>query len=338
MSVDGKTLKLLEAASSFAWSSQISYWSCWTTPCNEQNVNWQDADVDGMHHGKVSAQPEIIPKNSERDLWSVLHTYTFLRVTSGFLWMYWWFELSGAVGSWIWSRIDIPTSSIYMHHGNKNLIKEWKAVILVMILFYPGLKCLLVKLQTPTRREQGNSLQTRRYAAQIQINKHVHIVVFRVGNLIIRFKEKTKKTLEELTLVFFMLMKIFPACFEKCVAFSFKKLWASTIFCFKQSSISLALGCTWGCSHIASRLERVVEAVSSNNPFALSSLFSWDLVETSLCIAKHGNGHNHSTGNFKPSFANMNQHQQMQKSKKVSQARKLSLAHHKLLVNSGTFL
>jgi hypothetical protein len=75
-----------------------------------------------------------------------------------------------------------------------------------------------------------------------------------------------------------------------------------------------------------------VEAVSS-------SLFSWDLVETSLCIAKHGNGHN-STGNYKPSFANMNQHQhqQMQKSKKVSQARKLSLAHHKLLVNSGTLL
>jgi hypothetical protein len=67
--------------------------------------------------------------------------------------------------------------------------------------------------------------------------------------------------LEELALVFFMLMKIFPACFEKYVAFSFKKLWASLTFCFKQSSISLALGCTWGCPHIASRLERVVEAL-----------------------------------------------------------------------------
>ncbi len=278
--------------------------------------------------------------NPERDLWSVLHTYTFLRVTSGFLWMYWWFELSGAVGSWIWLRIDIPTSSIYMYHGNKNLIKEWKAVILVMIWFYPDLKYLLVKLQSPTWREQGNSLQTRRYAAQIQINEHVHIVVFRVGNLIIRSKEMTKKMLEELALVFFLVMKIFPACFEKCVAFSFKKLWASPIFCFKQSSISLALGCTWGCPHIASHLERVVEAVSSNNPFALSSLFSWDLVETSLCSAKHINGHNNSTGNYKPSFANMNQHRhrQMQKSKKVSQARKLSLSHRKLLVNSGILL
>lgn len=76
-------------------------------------------------------------------------------VTSGFLWMYWWFELYGAVGSWIWSRIDIPTSSIYMHQGNKNLIKEWKTVILVMIWFYPDLTCLLVKLQTPTWREKS---------------------------------------------------------------------------------------------------------------------------------------------------------------------------------------
>jgi ribosomal protein L30E len=99
------------------------------------------------------------------------------------------------------------------------------------------------------------------------------MVVFRVGNLIIRSKEKTKNILEERARVF-MLMKIFPACFEKCVAFSFNKLWASPIFYFKQSSISLALGCTWGCPHIASHLERVVEAVSSNNPFALSSLFS----------------------------------------------------------------
>lgn len=93
--------------------------------------------------------------NPERDLWSVLHTYTFLRVTSGFLWMYWWFELSGAVGSWIWSRIDIPTSSIYMHHGNKNLIKEWKAVILVVTWFYPDLKCLLVKTSDSNLKRTG---------------------------------------------------------------------------------------------------------------------------------------------------------------------------------------
>jgi hypothetical protein len=35
---------------------------------------------------------------------------------------------------------------------------------------------------------------------------------------------------------------------------------------------------------------------------------------------------------------NQHRHRQMQKSKKVSQARKLSLSHRKLLVNSGILL
>jgi hypothetical protein len=68
-------------------------------------------------------------------------------------------------------------------------------------------------------------------------------------------KKRQKKMFEELTLVFFL-----PAL-RSVLLFSFNKLWASPIFYFKQSSISLALGCTWGCPHIASRLERVVEAL-----------------------------------------------------------------------------
>ncbi len=110
-----------------------------------------------------------------------------------------------------------------------------------MIWFYPDLKFLLVKLQTTTWREKGNSLQTRRYAAQIQINKHVHIVVFRVGNLIIRSKEKTKKDVRRAHSC------VFPACFEKCVAFLFQQalgishLLLQTIFNFPCLGLHMGL-------------------------------------------------------------------------------------------------